>query len=208
MPRRQAVSQKTAYELFVERWKDGCGSSLCAGARKVVLARGCVPCDVLFIGEAPGESENVIGQPFVGPAGHLLDHIVERALAWEGEAAESSKDQVFHYRIAFCNVVGCIPRDEEGGKVADPAPADVKACAPRLREFVELANPSLIVCVGAVARKWLDPKSKGRVALHREIPMTDISHPAYILRANIAQRTLLVQRAIVTIATAAQEYLE
>jgi uracil-DNA glycosylase len=77
-----------------------------------------------------------------------------------------------------------------------------------LREFVELANPRLIVCVGTVARKWLDPKSKGRVALPRDIHMTDISHPAYILRANIAQRTLLVQRAIVTIATAAQEYLE
>lgn len=199
MPRREAVPQKTAYKLFVERWRDGCDSSLCAGARKVVLARGCVPCDVLFTGEAPGESENVTGVPFVGPAGHLLDHIVDRALAPEG---------MLLYSVAFCNVVGCIPRDAEGGKVADPAPADVKACAPRLREFVELANPGLIVCVGAVARKWLDPKSKGRVALHREIPMTDISHPAYILRTNIAQRTLLVQRAIVTIATAAQEYLE
>jgi uracil-DNA glycosylase family 4 len=199
MPRRQVVSQKTAYELFVERWSDGCGSSLCAGARKVVLARGCVPCDVLFVGEAPGESENVTGVPFVGPAGHLLDHIVDRALAPDG---------MLLYSVAFCNVVGCIPRDAEGGKVADPAPADVKACAPRLREFVELANPRLIVCVGTVARKWLDPKSKGRVALPRDIHMTDISHPAYILRANIAQRTLLVQRAIVTIATAAQEYLE
>jgi uracil-DNA glycosylase len=63
----------------------------------VVLCRGRLPCDVLFVGEAPGVSEDVLGRPFVGPAGKLLDTIVERAL--DGQ-----------YDCAMTNLVACIPK--------------------------------------------------------------------------------------------------
>jgi uracil-DNA glycosylase family 4 len=71
----------TRFQLFCQKWGEGCGSTQCAGANRVVLVRGSVPCDVLFIGEAPGQSEDVVGRPFVGPAGKLLDRIIEDALS-------------------------------------------------------------------------------------------------------------------------------
>ena len=102
------TSQLSIFQKHCERWKNGCGSRLCFGVKNVCLARGKVPCDVLFVGEAPGESEDTIGKPFVGPAGKLLDYIIGRAL------------QGTELRAAFTNLVCCIPRDDDGGKSIEP----------------------------------------------------------------------------------------
>ena len=59
--------ERTKWQLHVDRWRHGCGNALCDRAQKVCLARGSLPCDVLFTAEAPGESENVVGRPMVGP---------------------------------------------------------------------------------------------------------------------------------------------
>jgi uracil-DNA glycosylase len=198
MPTPGAKQGKTPLQQFCERWGKGCGSHLCAAARKVVLARGTVPCEVLFVGEAPGESENVIGQPFVGPAGRLLDHIVEKALAPQG---------IFKRSCAFTNLVCCIPKDEDGQKLRQPDDEDIWACAERLQHFVGLCDPKLIVCVGAVARDWLDEKRRDHVKLHRHIPRIEITHPAAVLRANVAQRDLMVQRSIVVLSNAVEDVL-
>ena len=72
--------RKSLYQSHCEKWQDGCGAEICELANKVVLCRGRLPCDVLFIGEAPGESENVIGLPFVGPAGKLLDKMIKKGI--------------------------------------------------------------------------------------------------------------------------------
>jgi uracil-DNA glycosylase len=211
MPVKGSKQGLTPLQHFVERWKHGCGSDLCRAARKVVLGKGSVPCDVLFVGEAPGESENVIGQPFVGPAGRLLDHIVNEAIA---------PHRIMRYSVAFCNLVCCIPRDEDGGKLRQPDDDDIRACSERLKHFVRVCDPRLIVCVGAVARDWLDEKRRDHVELHRTsqslggsqssrfIPRVDIVHPASVLRANIAQQGLMVQRAVVTIASAVEKYVD
>jgi uracil-DNA glycosylase len=199
MPVKGSKQGLTPLQHFVERWKHGCGSDLCRAARKVVLGKGSVPCDVLFVGEAPGESENVIGQPFVGPAGRLLDHIVNEAIAPQG---------ILKHSVAFCNLVCCIPRDPEGGKLRQPDDEDIRACADRLKHFVRICDPRLIVCVGAVARDWLDEKRRDHVDLHRFVPRVDITHPAAVLRANIAQQGLMVQRAVVAIASAVEKYVE
>jgi uracil-DNA glycosylase family 4 len=185
---------------FLQGWGRGCGSNLCPLARKVVLARGTLPCDVLFIGEAPGVSEDVTGRPFVGPAGSLLDHIVATALAPEGTPTCT---------VAFTNLVGCMPHadPDSGATFREPTPDEIKACKPRLEDFIDLADPQLIVCVGALARDWLDEKRRYHVRTHRPVPMVDIPHPAAILRANVAQQSLLVQRCIVTIANAADAYV-
>jgi DNA polymerase len=63
----------------VERWKDCMACGLCRQRYRICLGRGTVPCDVLFIGEAPGAVENAQGLPFVGPAGQLLDHSARAA---------------------------------------------------------------------------------------------------------------------------------
>ena len=87
----------TPYQRHREKWKGCERCSLYRGRRSVVLCRGKLPCDVLFVGEAPGVSEDVLGRPFVGPAGKLLDEIVERAL--DGQ-----------YDYAITNLVACIPK--------------------------------------------------------------------------------------------------
>lgn len=152
------------------------------------LVRGTLPADILFIGEAPGPSENAIGKPFVGPAGTLLDSIISQALA------ETS--------ITYCltNLVGCIPLDEDGDKWTEPPEEAIRACAPRLQELAELAKPRLIVCVGALAAKWKD-----RVIPHRQARSITITHPAAILRMNVAMQGLAVQKCVVAIANAVEE---
>lgn len=182
----------TPYQQLLDEWKECDRCELCARRTRVVMARGKIPCDIAFVGEAPGESEDMLGSPFKGPAGHLLDQIVSRSVP-EG------------VRCLFTNLVGCIPRNEEGGKTGEPPDESVRACAPRLQTLIRLAEPRLIVCVGTCARDWLDPKYRDCVKFHRPIPRIDVHHPAYILRANVVQRSLLVQRCVVTIANACEQ---
>lgn len=67
------------WQRHAEKWRDCHLCDLCSQRDRIVLAKGDVPCDLLIIGEAPGESENVTGLPFTGPAGHLLGKIVASA---------------------------------------------------------------------------------------------------------------------------------
>lgn len=183
------------YQQHKERWGKGCGSEICEGVRKV-FARGTLPCDILFIGEAPGEVENVLGQPFRGPAGQLLDLIIEKSVPTS-------------YTYALTNLVCCLPRDEEDGRKATAPPDDaIRDCQPRLLEFIELASPKLIICVGQLAKDFVMPGYRWAIKLPKPIPMVDIKHPAYILRANTTQKGLLVQRATVVIQNAISDYLD
>src|SRR4051812_31148617 len=122
----------TPWESFRARWGKGCSSSLCPKANRICLARGKVPCDVLFVGEAPSVGADVVGQPFVGKTGLVLDDIIKRSMP----------DDV---RWAFTNLVGCIPRNSEGGgkAVKEPPAEAILACQPRLQDFVELCKPKL-----------------------------------------------------------------
>lgn len=185
----------TPFQRHLHRWSDCRACDLCEGRRRVVIARGSVPCDVLFVGEAPGESEDVLGRPFCGPAGQLLDRIISDAFAaWPKSVADVG---VIRYSYALTNIVACIPREDDGGKAAEPDPAAIRACAERLQEFVAICRPKLIVRVGALATKWCKPPSGCSVC--------DIVHPAAILRANIAHQGLMVQRATVILTNALEE---
>ncbi len=66
------------YQLHQQKWEDGCGSSICDRAQFRCFARGDIPCDVLFCGEAPGNTEDTLGRPFCGEAGRLLDSMTKR----------------------------------------------------------------------------------------------------------------------------------
>lgn len=182
---------KLSLKTHAASWTGCKKCHLCEGRKQVVIGRGTLPCDVLFIGEAPGESEDVVGKPFVGPAGKLLDHIIVTALG-----------PLRTYAIT--NLVGCIPRDPESrDKAIEPDDEYIKACAPKLREFYALARPKIVVRVGKLAQTWVDPVYKHSSI--RELggaAVADIVHPAAILRANITARGIMVQRAIVTIKTA------
>lgn len=184
VPTVKGIRMKTPWEIHRDKWKSCTRCPLHSTRRNVVLARGAIPCQVLFIGESPGQSEDVLGQPFVGPAGHLLNYIVDMALPPE-------------MTRAFTNLVACIPIGEEGTKTAEPDPKCIEACEPRLDEFIRTCNPDLIVHVGALASKW---HSQWRAAAG--VPFVQVAHPAFILRLDIVQRPLAIKRSVITISDA------
>jgi DNA polymerase len=172
------------YEQHVAKWKNCQQCSLSEYRTQVVLARGKVPAEILFIGEAPGASEDIIGQPFIGPAGRLLDHIIDRAVDAQ-------------YDYALTNLVGCIPKDSDNDKGEPPKEA-ILACRDRLLEFIEICQPKLIVSVGLLSKKF----TPGEIR-----PIISITHPAAILRMDVSQQTLAIKRCVVTIEDAISLYL-
>ncbi len=193
----------TAYQQFRERWIDCTTCELCECRTKVVLARGRIPAEILFVGEAPGSSEDDVGIPFVpgAPAGRLLETIIDRSLGAENRLRATKGIPIL--RHCFTNLVCCIPKIN--GEKSEPDDDHIQSCSPRLIEFVELVEPELIVCVGAQARDWLDPGYRHSVKLERQVPMVSIDHPSYILRANVANKSFLIQKACVIIANAVMD---
>lgn len=184
------------YQLFVNKWKDCRQCELHKTRTRIVLARGSVPCDVLFVGEAPGVSEDILGQPFTGPAGQLLNRII-------GNATNG-----LELRYAFTNLVCCLPVFD--GKKDEPDDCHVKACSQRLQEFIKLCDTpagrlKLIVSVGSLSATWLDQKYRHGIKLHRDIKQLDIIHPAAILRDNTANQWHRERKATVTLRTALEE---
>lgn len=182
------------FKAHVAKWKDGCGSCLCEKAAKIVFIRGKIPCDILFVGEAPGASENLIGRPFCGPAGKLLDDIIEEAVAELSYTTE--------FRIAFTNLVGCMPTNEDG-KIEPPKEA-IKQCLPKLVEAIAMCKPRLVVCVGKLSAK--------QIRLHRpalglgDTKLIDMTHPAAILRLNDpVSTTMSIDKCVIVLANAMRE---
>ncbi len=195
------------------KWRNCDQCSLCTKRRRnVVLARGSLPCDIVFIGEAPGESEDSTGLPFNGPAGGELDKIVESALElWQVPGTEGAGYN--SVRWVFTNLVCCIPRGPDQKKAEQPDHDDILACQERLAEFVRLAdgkkggNIKVIVRVGRVADDYLDPEYKHSCRFHRTIPQVSIVHPSSILRAKDNAKSGLRMRASVVIRDAVEKYV-
>ena len=188
------VALPTSFEQFrkhAHRWQSCKACSLHETRCRVVIARGTIPCDVLFIGQAPGQNEDIIGQPFVGPAGKQLDRIVEESLGGDPNV-----------RIAFTNVVACFPTTD--GQEREPDHDEIQACRPRLEEFIGIASPRLIVAVGTVARKALEQGYRASPKLPAGVKLIDVIHPAAIFRAPWVQRRLMEQRAAVQIRKAVE----
>lgn len=177
----------TPYQAHVAKWRGCQRCPLAAGRTNVTFVRGKLPCDVLFVGEAPGQSEDTVGLPFVGPAGRLLDEIVDRAFAGKTP------------RTAFTNLVACFPAAAKATDDHRPPIEAINVCGPnKLRELVGLAKPRLVVCVGATAAKHIgmavDPAGPAEII--------EIVHPAFILRADGLQQGPLIRKAVTTIARA------
>ncbi len=172
----------TPYQRHKKQWSNCKGCLLYKHRKRVVLARGKIPAEILFIGEAPGASEDVLGRPFVGPAGKLLDRIIDRAI--DGQ-----------HDYALTNLVACIPK-EDGKKAGEPPEEAIEACASRLLEFSKICDPLVTICVGRLAAKWVPG-----ILTEENITevFVEIIHPAAILRMDVSQQGLAVQRAIVTI---------
>ena len=146
-----------------------CG--LCQTRHHVVFGVGNPDADVMFIGEGPGEQEDLRGEPFVGPAGMLLDDML------------SIIDLDRKTNCYIANIVKCRPPHNR-----DPEEAEQEACIGYLRSQVALVNPKIIVCLGRIAAKRLIDREFRITRQHGQwiqkdgIWMMAIYHPSALLR--------------------------
>lgn len=146
-----------------------CG--LCETRHHVVFGVGNETADILFVGEGPGEQEDLKGEPFVGPAGKLLDDMLSII----------DLDRLENCYIA--NVVKCRPPRNR-----DPLETEQEACVDYLRNQVALMKPKVIVCLGRIAaQKLIDPEFRitrqhGQWVRRGNVWMTAIYHPSALLR--------------------------
>ena len=147
----------------------------------LVFGVGNKKADIMFIGEAPGEKEDLSGIPFVGAAGKLLDRFLE--------AVDISRDDVY-----IANILKCRPP-----KNRDPLPEEEDACIDYLREQVRLINPTLIVCLGRIsAMRLIKPdfritKEHGVWFERAGKRICAVYHPAALLRDPRRKEEMLVE---------------
>ncbi len=144
---------------------------------KVVFGEGNPHADILFIGEAPGATEDSSGKPFVGRSGELLTKMIENVL------------QISRSDVYITNIVKCRPPNNQV-----PTASQAHTCQPYLLKQIELIKPKLIVTLGATAYHYLtgDETSitKIRGTLHKQNGYTLIPtyHPSYLLRNPSAKK--------------------
>lgn len=172
----------------VNKWKDCQRCPLAQQRELICLARGTLPAQVVFIGEAPGTIEDSMGQPFVGPAGRMLDQIIERCIP-----------QGVTY--ALTNLVACFPREAKMRGDNEPETSEILECRPRLHEFINIAQPILLVCVGGLATRFVNQNDT--------IPCVNVLHPSYILkRMPNAQQGMAARKITIQISQALAKALE
>lgn len=136
-----------------------------------VFGEGTPDARIFFIGEGPGENEDLTGRPFVGRAGQLLDKMIA--------GMGLTRDHVF-----IANIVKCRP---PGNRV--PLPDEVATCTPYLERQLEIVRPAVIVTLGLPALKYMlnNPKltmgkMRGQWQAWRGIKLMPTFHPSYVLR--------------------------
>ena len=150
---------------------------LCKSRTQTVFGVGDPKARWLFVGEGPGRNEDFQGEPFVGPAGKLLDNMFAAMGLKRGD------------NTYIANIVKCRPTDAAKGD-RPPAAEEMDACLPYLERQIALIKPSIIVALGktaALALLKLDPATpvsslRGTVHRHADVPVIVTYHPAYLLR--------------------------
>lgn len=162
---------RSAALAAVAREASGCEKcKLWRGRTNVVFGVGDPDADLMFIGEGPGAEEDRRGEPFVGPAGQLLDKIIG--------AIGLTREQVY-----IANVVKCRPPGNR-----DPQPDEASACRSYLDRQIDLVRPKVIVALGRVAAQALLGndlplgRMRGEWTSVRGVPTMVTYHPAALLR--------------------------
>lgn len=189
----QPVTQRL-WDNHCEKWSNCTRCSLGDTTKTHVLGRGKLPCEILFIGEAPGPQENNVGLPFVGPAGSILTNLMlDLKNVWRP------------YSWFITNTLACYPRRGEPDPFPEgfraPEVDELEACFPRVLEVFQVARPRAVVLLGKSAEaSFALTKAKAKKATSAEavlqrmkdskaidtllIPATVVPvwHPSYILR--------------------------
>ncbi len=161
-------------QLQLNELKERCAQCqrcpLGATRTNLVFGTGNPDADLMFVGEAPGEQEDLSGIPFVGRGGQLLDKFLY--------AVDIERKDVY-----IANILKCRPPQNR-----DPLPQEEEACIDYLREQVRLIRPKIIVCLGRIAAmKLIKPDFKitrehGQWFERNGYLMTAVFHPAALLR--------------------------
>jgi DNA polymerase len=187
-----------SFASFAELEADALACTKCqlASTRtQVVFGVGDANADLLFVGEGPGEQEDLRGEPFVGRAGQLLTNLIE-------EIGLTRAD------VYIANVVKCRPPGNR-----DPQPGEIEACRPYLEAQMAFIRPKVVVTLGNFATKLLLDTKTGITKLRgHEYPWKDAAgnevvliptlHPSAVLRSggvSLAQSRadfVLVKRAL------------
>jgi len=152
-----------------------CG--LCAQRKNTVFGTGNRRARWMIVGEAPGEQEDLRGEPFVGKSGQLLDRMLAALQLTRADGVGPDR-QVF-----IANTLKCRPPANR-----NPEPAEIAQCEPFLVRQIELVQPAVIVAMGRFAVQALLRSSepigrlRGRVHRYRDVPLVVTYHPAYLLR--------------------------
>jgi uracil-DNA glycosylase family 4 len=174
----QAVETR-AEKLLKTLAEDAAVCDACAlhkSRTKSVFARGSAEARLMFVGEAPGQTEDEVGEPFVGAAGELLNKMIDAM-------------GVTEYYIA--NTVKCRPPENR-----TPSPMEIGACSGFLAVQIKLVGPKVIVALGKTAALALTMMESGRTGnafvfssnwrgswfTYADIPVMPTYHPAYLLR--------------------------
>jgi len=158
-----------------------CG--LCKSRRNTVFGTGDPQADWMIVGEAPGENEDLQGEPFVGAAGQLLDNML-RAMGLSRASGSGAEGEGAGLKGAYiANVLKCRPPANR-----NPLPEEVAQCEPYLARQVALVQPKIIIAMGRFAVQSLlrsdEPIGRLRGRIHRfeGVPVVVTYHPAYLLR--------------------------
>ena len=144
---------------------------LAAGRTQVVFGVGDPHASLLFVGEGPGQQEDLEGEPFVGRSGQLLDRLMLEEIG------------ITRAECYIANVVKCRPPQNR-----DPAPGEIEACRPYLEEQITLINPSVVITLGNFATRLLLDRPEGIRQLRGQVypfrtgHLVPTYHPAFILR--------------------------
>jgi uracil-DNA glycosylase len=153
---------------------------LCETRTNTVFGEGDPDAKIFFIGEGPGENEDLQGRPFVGRAGEQLDKWIA--------AMGLRREQVF-----IANIVKCRPPGNR-----EPAPDEVATCTPYLQRQLEIVRPQVIITLGKPSAQYMLQsklamgKLRGQWHAWRDIKLMPTYHPAYVLR----QYTVETRRAV------------
>ncbi|QBQ97750.1 uracil-DNA glycosylase [Paraburkholderia pallida] len=160
------------WDALAERVASCTRCRLCEKRTNTVFGVGDRAAEWMLIGEAPGENEDRLGEPFVGQAGKLLDNMLRSLSLARGE------------NVYIANVIKCRPPGNR-----NPEPDEVARCEPYLQRQVALVKPKIIVALGRFAAQSLLKTEgsiaslRGRVHEYEGVPVIVSYHPAYLLRS-------------------------
>jgi uracil-DNA glycosylase len=180
---RQAVPGSRPLDVDTMDWPalrdvvGGCTAcGLCKGRTQTVFGVGNERAHWMIVGEAPGEQEDLKGEPFVGKSGQLLDNMLRAVGLTRGEAEPAQQ-------VYIANTVKCRPPGNR-----NPEPAELAQCEPFLIRQIALVQPRIILAMGRFAVQSLlrstEPigRLRGRVHRYQGVPLIVTYHPAYLLR--------------------------